>query len=102
MLISNGEGDRDCVDLEMFVGGCMRLKGIAISLDVNSLFFETKVMHSMQRGFIRYSGDRFRSIDERLAILTEQLASTQRSIDENVAKLQEHAASSTSSSRAQL
>merc|ERR1711972_1273086 len=43
---SNGE-----VEVESFVEGCMRLKGWATSIDMQSLLFETKVIHKTQRQF---------------------------------------------------
>merc|ERR1712151_249507 len=43
---SNGE-----VEVDSFVDGCMRLKGWATSIDMQSLVFETKVIHKTQRQF---------------------------------------------------
>lgn len=43
--------DNEGVDIDVFVAGCMRLKGYATSIDLQSLLYETKVMHKSQKQF---------------------------------------------------
>lgn len=50
---NGGKDQRDArVNLQAFVQGCMTLKGVASSIDLHTLSFEVKVMHSAQRSFV--------------------------------------------------
>merc|ERR1719454_1368410 len=51
MLCAAAEVSGTEVDIETFIGGCMRLKGFASSIDVQTLAFESKLMHCLQKRF---------------------------------------------------
>eukprot|EP00929_Paragymnodinium_shiwhaense_P012406 TRINITY_DN11957_c0_g1_i1.p1 TRINITY_DN11957_c0_g1~~TRINITY_DN11957_c0_g1_i1.p1 ORF type:complete len:720 (-),score=130.69 TRINITY_DN11957_c0_g1_i1:314-2356(-) len=57
------------VDVETFIGGCLRLKGIASSIDVQTLSFEGKVAHMLQKRFFQSTEDHLERIEERLGRL---------------------------------
>eukprot|EP00929_Paragymnodinium_shiwhaense_P059629 TRINITY_DN29855_c0_g1_i2.p1 TRINITY_DN29855_c0_g1~~TRINITY_DN29855_c0_g1_i2.p1 ORF type:complete len:630 (-),score=101.30 TRINITY_DN29855_c0_g1_i2:127-2016(-) len=61
-----GLTEDSAVDIETFIGGCLRLKGLASSIDVQTLAFEAKVMHSLQKKFFAFVEARFLSVEERL------------------------------------
>lgn len=56
------------VDIDEFVGGCMRLKGDAKSIDVNMLLYENEKMICTFTKFIEYAEEKFEGIDEALGI----------------------------------
>jgi len=57
----------DEVDIDTFVEGCMRMKGSATSIDMQSLVYETKLIHHEQRIF-------YKSCETMLGILLKELA----------------------------
>jgi len=67
MLASRSEDNE--VDIEAFVAGCMRLKGLATSLDLQTLMFETKLLHKQQREFHVYVGEHLQRITEQVGDL---------------------------------
>eukprot|EP00929_Paragymnodinium_shiwhaense_P118062 TRINITY_DN8968_c0_g1_i1.p1 TRINITY_DN8968_c0_g1~~TRINITY_DN8968_c0_g1_i1.p1 ORF type:complete len:697 (-),score=95.17 TRINITY_DN8968_c0_g1_i1:185-2275(-) len=67
MLTTSIENDE--VDLESFVGSCLRVKGNATSIDLHSLAFENKMMHQVQSRFNNFVEERFNNIDEKLTML---------------------------------
>jgi len=56
------------VDIDEFVGGCMRLKGDAKSIDVNMLLYENEKMICTFTKFIEYAEEKFEGIDAALGI----------------------------------
>lgn len=63
----SGITGREEVDIESFVEGCMRLKGNATSIDMQSVAFEVKLIHSNQRTFNEYYCKRLDSLSSALA-----------------------------------
>eukprot|EP00929_Paragymnodinium_shiwhaense_P116549 TRINITY_DN8618_c0_g1_i3.p1 TRINITY_DN8618_c0_g1~~TRINITY_DN8618_c0_g1_i3.p1 ORF type:complete len:549 (-),score=88.75 TRINITY_DN8618_c0_g1_i3:160-1728(-) len=47
--------DGDEVDLEQFVGSCLRVKGAATSIDLHMLAFETRTMATKTKNFFRFA-----------------------------------------------
>eukprot|EP00929_Paragymnodinium_shiwhaense_P056617 TRINITY_DN28339_c0_g2_i1.p1 TRINITY_DN28339_c0_g2~~TRINITY_DN28339_c0_g2_i1.p1 ORF type:complete len:843 (+),score=154.21 TRINITY_DN28339_c0_g2_i1:224-2530(+) len=54
------------VDLEAFVGSCFRVKGLATSIDLHTLAFESKMMHQVAKKFYGFVEQRLNHIDEKL------------------------------------
>eukprot|EP00929_Paragymnodinium_shiwhaense_P112429 TRINITY_DN8068_c0_g1_i1.p1 TRINITY_DN8068_c0_g1~~TRINITY_DN8068_c0_g1_i1.p1 ORF type:complete len:728 (+),score=150.25 TRINITY_DN8068_c0_g1_i1:83-2266(+) len=70
MLCAAAEvGDNEEVDIETFIGGCLRLKGLASSIDVQTLAYESKLMHCMQKKFFSYVQSSLSALDKRVASL---------------------------------
>lgn len=69
MLCAAAEVTGDEVDVDTFIGGCLRLKGVASSIDVQTLAFEAKLMHALQKRFMDFAEARFASLDEDFAAL---------------------------------
>eukprot|EP00929_Paragymnodinium_shiwhaense_P116445 TRINITY_DN8599_c0_g1_i1.p1 TRINITY_DN8599_c0_g1~~TRINITY_DN8599_c0_g1_i1.p1 ORF type:complete len:779 (+),score=176.52 TRINITY_DN8599_c0_g1_i1:131-2467(+) len=65
----------DEVDLEAFVGSCLRVKGTATSIDLHTLAFEAKVMHQLEKRFHAFVEGRFNSLDDQLTMLGARLRS---------------------------
>eukprot|EP00929_Paragymnodinium_shiwhaense_P012939 TRINITY_DN120812_c0_g1_i1.p1 TRINITY_DN120812_c0_g1~~TRINITY_DN120812_c0_g1_i1.p1 ORF type:complete len:706 (-),score=99.98 TRINITY_DN120812_c0_g1_i1:146-2263(-) len=61
--------DSSDVDLEIFVGSCLRVKGGATSIDLHTLAFENKMMHQVQKRFYTFVTDRFNDLDQKLTML---------------------------------
>eukprot|EP00929_Paragymnodinium_shiwhaense_P090988 TRINITY_DN5104_c0_g1_i2.p1 TRINITY_DN5104_c0_g1~~TRINITY_DN5104_c0_g1_i2.p1 ORF type:complete len:704 (+),score=127.31 TRINITY_DN5104_c0_g1_i2:60-2171(+) len=57
------------VDLEAFVGSCLRVKGTATSIDLHTLSFENKMMHQVQKRFNAALSEDLKSLDEKLTML---------------------------------
>eukprot|EP00929_Paragymnodinium_shiwhaense_P025158 TRINITY_DN15283_c0_g1_i2.p1 TRINITY_DN15283_c0_g1~~TRINITY_DN15283_c0_g1_i2.p1 ORF type:complete len:131 (-),score=33.08 TRINITY_DN15283_c0_g1_i2:335-727(-) len=57
----------DEIDLEAFVGSCLRVKGDATSIDLHTLAFENKMMFQQQKRFYTFAEQRFNSLDEKLS-----------------------------------
>lgn len=54
------------VDVESFIAGCMKMKGFALSVDLLSLGFETKLIGRTQGEFIKDVRDTLNSIQDKL------------------------------------
>jgi len=76
MLASAAGNNSNEVDVETFVGGCMRLKGYATSIDVHTLIYELRIMYGVQKEFFRHVSDRFRHIDSNTNKLRKYLQKT--------------------------
>jgi len=58
MLTCGQPGQRkDSVDMSLFVWGCLRMKGVATSVDLHSLDFELRLMHRSQKQLFKYCVD---------------------------------------------
>jgi len=62
MLIAMGETDE--IDIGSFVGGCLKMKGVAMNIDLVMLHYEVKLMHRAQR-------KQFDALQSELSILME-------------------------------
>merc|ERR1712232_882498 len=58
-------GDAE-VDMDIFLAGCLRLKGPASSIDVHTLGLESKMMHRLQKNFFSFMEKRFMDIEEQV------------------------------------
>merc|ERR1712216_23826 len=65
MLCASAEVHGGEVDVETFIGGCLRLKGLASSIDVQTLAFESKLMHCIQKDQMTLLEDKLSGLDER-------------------------------------
>jgi len=66
-MIEEASGGADksvAVDLETFVGCIMRLQGMASSVDLQTLFFETRKMHAIQSDLLLKVADRITNIEK--------------------------------------
>jgi len=54
--------DNDWVDIDALVSGCMRMKGIATSLDSQGLMLQMKILHDEQQEFQRFCHSQFQLI----------------------------------------
>eukprot|EP00929_Paragymnodinium_shiwhaense_P011871 TRINITY_DN11824_c0_g1_i1.p1 TRINITY_DN11824_c0_g1~~TRINITY_DN11824_c0_g1_i1.p1 ORF type:complete len:664 (-),score=100.45 TRINITY_DN11824_c0_g1_i1:151-2142(-) len=68
------------VDLEEFVGSCLRVKGAATSIDLHLLAFESRAMHSKTNKFME-------SASEVLTTLTQQTERTLALMRDNTSKM---------------
>jgi len=55
--------ETDKVDLEEFIGGCMRMKGDAKSIDVNMLLYENEKMIAKWNAFMVFCEDKFERLE---------------------------------------
>eukprot|EP00929_Paragymnodinium_shiwhaense_P063666 TRINITY_DN31819_c1_g2_i3.p1 TRINITY_DN31819_c1_g2~~TRINITY_DN31819_c1_g2_i3.p1 ORF type:complete len:326 (-),score=85.59 TRINITY_DN31819_c1_g2_i3:87-1064(-) len=74
MLCAAAEVSGEEVDLETFIGGCMRLKGFASSIDVQTLAFESKLMHCMQKRFFQWAEQKLTCVEDELQHIRYQAA----------------------------
>merc|ERR1711957_192859 len=51
------------VELEEFIGGCMRMKGDAKSIDVNMLLYENEKMITIMANFVSFCEEKFASLE---------------------------------------
>merc|ERR1712048_445890 len=68
-MLSTSSGT-DEVDIHSFVEGCLRLKGLATSVDLHQLRFEHKRLTLQQRAFENFCGTQFAAI---MKALTKQV-----------------------------
>eukprot|EP00929_Paragymnodinium_shiwhaense_P025170 TRINITY_DN15283_c2_g1_i1.p1 TRINITY_DN15283_c2_g1~~TRINITY_DN15283_c2_g1_i1.p1 ORF type:complete len:762 (-),score=159.92 TRINITY_DN15283_c2_g1_i1:148-2433(-) len=64
-MITSATGCTD-VDLEMFVGTCLRVRGPATSIDLHTIGFEAKTFHAITKAFFSFCEDRFHHMDQQL------------------------------------
>merc|ERR1711976_769173 len=64
----------DCIDVDQFITSCMRLKGFATSIDLQTLRFETHDLVTFQNTFFKYCEEQFSAIEASLFILREHHA----------------------------
>jgi len=57
------------VDIDAFIAGCMKMKGFALSVDLLSLGFETKLIGRAQVEFISHMNDSLAAMQETLSKL---------------------------------
>jgi len=67
MLCASAEVTGGDVDVDTFIGGCLRLQGAASSIDVQVLTFEAKLMHAIQKRFMESTEQRLQAMDEQMA-----------------------------------
>eukprot|EP00929_Paragymnodinium_shiwhaense_P053577 TRINITY_DN26830_c0_g1_i2.p1 TRINITY_DN26830_c0_g1~~TRINITY_DN26830_c0_g1_i2.p1 ORF type:complete len:690 (-),score=119.38 TRINITY_DN26830_c0_g1_i2:517-2586(-) len=71
MLMAGADTEEDAdVDMDIFLAGCLRLKGPASSIDVHTLGFESKVMHRLQKSCFTFMEQRFNDIEQSLQRLS--------------------------------
>merc|ERR1712211_203518 len=78
MLCAAADARGGEVDMATFIGGCLRLKGIASAIDVQTLSFECKLMYCMQREFFASVEERFEELHETLQGLQQSLQAEQQ------------------------
>merc|ERR1719188_838139 len=61
------------VDIDAFVGGCMRLKGVATSVDLQSLLYQVKVLQKTQNEFYEDCADRLDLVMDAMQLGQEKL-----------------------------
>eukprot|EP00929_Paragymnodinium_shiwhaense_P118762 TRINITY_DN9067_c0_g3_i2.p1 TRINITY_DN9067_c0_g3~~TRINITY_DN9067_c0_g3_i2.p1 ORF type:complete len:681 (+),score=121.73 TRINITY_DN9067_c0_g3_i2:153-2195(+) len=57
------------IDLEAFVGSCLRVKGSATSIDLHTLGFEMKIMNQIEKRFFMFAEQQFANLDEKISEL---------------------------------
>jgi len=67
------------VEIDDFVGGCLRMKGEAKSIDVQTLMFKSKQMHRTFGGLMDFVEEQFLWLEQRIAYLADAAACTPRS-----------------------
>jgi len=63
--------DSGTVGAEEFIMGCMRLKGTAKSIDLATMLYENKQMHSIIKTFMQNVEEQFSKLEQMLAEATE-------------------------------
>eukprot|EP00929_Paragymnodinium_shiwhaense_P049364 TRINITY_DN24902_c0_g1_i1.p1 TRINITY_DN24902_c0_g1~~TRINITY_DN24902_c0_g1_i1.p1 ORF type:complete len:802 (+),score=91.93 TRINITY_DN24902_c0_g1_i1:175-2580(+) len=84
MLMAASEEQGEAVGLETFIGGCLRLKGFASAIDVQTLAFESKLMHCMQKRFFVFAERRLIAMEEEMQNLQLQLSAKGRVVPPQV------------------
>merc|ERR1712232_1367469 len=64
------------LEIHAFVEGCMRLKGLAPSIDLQTLHFETKLMHVKEKHFFQFVEEQFLDLASTVASLYGEVLST--------------------------
>merc|ERR1712039_1071305 len=54
LTCSFGAQEENKVEITNFVWACLRMKGLATSIDLHSMDFEMRLMHRRQRGFMDF------------------------------------------------
>eukprot|EP00929_Paragymnodinium_shiwhaense_P059374 TRINITY_DN29733_c0_g1_i1.p3 TRINITY_DN29733_c0_g1~~TRINITY_DN29733_c0_g1_i1.p3 ORF type:complete len:142 (+),score=39.99 TRINITY_DN29733_c0_g1_i1:186-611(+) len=72
----NATSDGDELELEYFVGSCLRVKGVATGIDLHMLAFEHKIMAQKMKKFMHFVNRAFHDLtnktDAILALSTAQ------------------------------
>merc|ERR1712224_831975 len=74
MMASSESIDSNEIDVELFAGGCMRLKGPATSVDLHTLSFECRLMNRCHEQFHRLCRKQFKRIGNQLEKLTQNMS----------------------------
>merc|ERR1711862_37170 len=74
MMCEAGGAENEAVDLESFVQGCLRLQGVASSIDLQTVAHEAKLMAALQKKFFAFVEESFTRVDATLDGLSRELS----------------------------
>jgi len=76
MLVSACRGSE--VDVKTFIGSCLRMKGLATSIDLHTLGFEVKTIHKRLTKFQDEERQKMARVEQLMAIAIEKIITMDR------------------------